>query len=116
MPITPPVAPASRVLAMIAGIAGLNARALPPLKPIQPIMKKSMPSMAKGKLLPGISRTSPPSKRPSRGPTTMIAASATQPPRLCTTVLPAKSTKPRAASQPGSPDRAPPQARCPNTG
>ena len=53
-------------------------------------------------------------KRPSRGPRTMVAASATQPPTEWTTVEPAKSMNPRLLSQPlGSPDAEMPQAQWP---
>ncbi len=47
----------------------------------------------------------------------MTAARLTQPPTECTTVVPAKSMKPKAASQPdASPLSAPPQAQWPKTG
>ncbi len=72
--------------------------------------------MASGRLLAGMGWTWPLSKRPMRGPITSRAASATQPPMLCTTVEPAKSTKPAAPSQPASPPSAPPQVQWPNTG
>ena len=74
--------------------------------------------MAIGRLPAGITcGGSPLRKRPSRGPVCSTATSATQPPTLCTTVEPAKSTKPSRASQPGSlRPQAPPQAQWPNTG
>ncbi len=97
----PPAAAAMMVLTMMPAIAVVKASVLPPLKPIQPIMKNSMPRIANGRLLPGMFCTLPRMKRPVRGPITITAASATQPPTLCTTVLPAKSVNPMASNQPG---------------
>nr|WP_292412215.1 hypothetical protein [Methylophaga sp.] len=97
----PPAAAAMMVLTMIPAMAVVKANVLPPLKPIQPIIKNNIPNIASGKLLPGMFCTWPRMKRPVRGPITITAANATQPPTLCTTVLPAKTVKPIASNQPG---------------
>ena len=115
-PTASPAEPASTVLATTPGTAPVSPSVLPPLKPSQPTQIESAPSTASGRLLAVISRGRPVrSKRPSRGPTATQAMSANQPPTECTTVDPAKSTKPRPASHVASPVRAPPQAQCPKT-
>ena len=116
MAVIPPAAAAMIVLTMMPAMAVVKANVLPPLKPIQPIIKNSMPSIASGRLLPGMFCTLPRMKRPVRGPITMTAARATQPPTLCTTVLPAKSVNPIASSQPGDSLTALLQTQWPNTG
>lgn len=100
------------------GTRASNASVLPPLKPSQPKNSSSAPSIASGRLPAGITGGGPSAgKRPALGPMRITTSSATQPPTLCTTVDPAKSTKPSSASQPRAPgSHAPPQAQWPNTG
>jgi hypothetical protein len=68
---------------------------LPGLKPYQPNHRMKPPTVAIvrscGSIGPPPSRLK---RRPSRGPSTIAPAKATNPPMLCTTVEPAKSWKP----------------------
>ena len=106
----PPKAPAMTVLRMICGTLSVAARVLPPLNPIQPTQMMNTPSAASGS--EWLRKGAPdPSNRPVRGPMIITAARLTQPAMEWTTVPPAKSTNPSAASQPGSPPNAPPQAQ-----
>src|SRR6056297_926869 len=73
----------------------------PPLKPNQPSHRMNMPSVAIGRLEPGIGFTLPSLPYlPRRGPSTIAPASAAAAPQACTTVEPAKSEKPASDSQP----------------
>ena len=83
----------------------------PGLKPNQPSHSTNRPITAKDMLWPGMARGFPSlSYFPMRGPKTRAPARAAQPPREWTTVSPAKSRKPRSASQP------PPQTQWPTMG
>ncbi|MCY1540802.1 hypothetical protein D9M68_764610 [compost metagenome] len=80
------------------------SRLLPALKPNQPTQRIKPPSATRPRLCPGIKRGVPSvAKRPRRGPSTRMPASAHQAPTLCTTVEPAKSIKPSLANQPWPP-------------
>lgn len=63
-----------------------------------------------GQIVPEDGRGFPFLYFPMRGPTSAAPTSASHPPTECTTADPAKSWKPRAASQP------PPQVQCPASG
>ncbi len=72
----------------------------PALKPIQPTSSNIAPVALSTCEWPWIGRAFPlASKRPMRGPRTMMPANAIQAPTECTVVDPAKSMKPAAASQ-----------------
>ena len=83
---------------------------LPGLNPNQPIQRMKTPSVAMVRLCPRMARGFPFLYFPMRGPTSAAPTSASHPPTECTTADPAKSWKPRAASQP------PPQVQCPASG
>ena len=83
----------------------------PPLKPNHPNHSMNTPSVTTSTLEGGLARTVPSRRNlPSRGPATIMPASAAQPPVLCTIVEPAKSLNPNSSSQP------PPQVQAPTTG
>ena len=73
----------------------------PPLNPIHPTQKNEGPGGGKDRRMAVAAPSACPPRRTCRfrGPMTMIAARATQAPTECTTVEPAKSMKPSAASQ-----------------
>jgi hypothetical protein len=77
------------VFASTDGTVSSKASVEPPLNPNQPNHRTSVPNIAIGRF-DGLMGTGVPSaaNRPSRGPTTMAAASAAQPPTECTTVDP----------------------------
>lgn len=118
MPAMPPKIPAITVAATIFGSTSSAASSVPPLKPIQPMKSSSAPTPESTGLWPTMSSVGRPSRnRPMRGPITITAASATQAPTPCTTVAPAKSTKPMSPSHAGLPGiTAPAQAQWPATG
>ena len=83
----------------------------PGLKPNQPSQRTNRPMTARDMLWPGIAWGLPSRPYlPIRGPRMTAPASAAQPPREWTAVSPAKSRKPRPASQP------PPQIQWPTMG
>ena len=89
------------VTAIAAKSTSTAARAEPTLNPYQPNQRIKTPSAAATIELPGIGRGLPSlSNLPIRGPTTCIPASAANPPTMCTTPEPAKSTNPKSVSQP----------------
>ena len=101
----------STTLMLTASAALPRASTEPPLKANQPIQRMNTPSVTISTLEGGVGRALPSLRNlPSRGPMIMTPASAAQPPVLCTMVEPAKSTKPRSASQP------PPQVQEPTIG
>ena len=83
----------------------------PGLKPNQPSHRTNRPMTASDMLWPGIALGLPSLPYfPMRGPRIHAPARAAQPPTECTTVSPAKSMKPRLASQP------PPHTQWPTIG
>ena len=99
------------VTAISAMATGSTPIVLPGLKPNQPNQRIKQPMVAAVMLWPGMALTLPSVPYlPMRGPRMMTPARAAQPPIEWTCVEPAKSTKPRAASQP------PPQIQWPTTG
>ena len=99
-------------LAMFTALAASpSASTDPPLNPNHPNQRMNTPSVTTSTLEGGRARTEPSRRNlPSRGPATMMPASAAQPPVLCTMVEPAKSWNPISASQP------PPQVQAPTMG
>ena len=97
----PPAAPPSAVFSVMSAMSEPAVSVDPALKPNQPIQSRNVPSAAKIRF-DGVKRRTEPSSPylPTRGPMTMAAANATQPPTAWTTVEPAKSMKPSSASQP----------------
>src|SRR5512134_2605441 len=89
------------VVATCAMDAASAAMVEPGLNPNQPNHRTNTPMAADVMLCPGMTFTLPLGPYfPRRGPSSMIPASAAQPPTECTTVDPAKSRKPFDASQP----------------
>ena len=85
MATTPPKPPEMIVFEMMCAKSGVPAVVEPPLKPIQPTHSRIAPMVASTALCPVIGSGLPfSSNRPMRGPMTMIAANATQPPTECT--------------------------------
>ena len=83
----------------------------PGLNPNQPSHRTNRPMTASDMLCPGMAWGLPVlSYLPMRGPKISAPARAAQPPTECTAASPAKSIKPRSASQP------PPQIQCPTMG
>ena len=112
----PPKAPEMVVLIRMPGTWSVRPKVEPPLNPNQPNHSRNTPSVTSGRSWPWMVAL-PCSKRPMRGPMMMMAARLTQPPTECTTVVPAKSMKPMAASQPDAvPLSAPPQTQWPMIG
>src|SRR3546814_17456492 len=75
-----------------------------PLKPTQPSQRMKVPSVASGRLAPGIGCTAPSGPYlPLRGPRISAPVKAAQPPTEWTMVEPAKSEKPASVSQPPPP-------------
>jgi len=71
----------------------------PPLKPNQPIQRMKVPSVASGRLAPGMALTLPSEPYlPLRGPSSSTPARAAAAPAMCTIPEPAKSRKPRSPS------------------
>ena len=86
-------------------------RVEPGLKPNQPNHSRNMPSEASGREWAAMTLGLPSGPNlPIRGPSARVPMKAAQPPTACTTVEPAKSAKPRLASQP------PPQIQWPTIG
>ena len=109
VPETQAAAPAMAVFSAIRAIASASAAmVLPALNPNHPSQRMKAPSVAAVMLCAGTGTASPLGRYlPSRGPSTITPLNAAQPPTLCTTVAPAKSTNPRRASQP-------PRTQCPS--
>ena len=95
-------------------LASLTSETLssePPLKPNQPSQRINVPSVASGRLQPGMALTCPPGPYlPLREPSSSTPASAAAAPHKCTVPDPAKSRKPPALRNP------PPQFQKPCTG
>ena len=112
---TPAAAPRfvliSRLPIAVASLAPPSASCEPPLNPNHPIQRMKTPSVTIGTLDGGVALTLPSARNlPRRAPTMMIPARAAHPPVEWTIVEPAKSWKPRSASQP------PPQVQAPTIG
>src|SRR5690606_41276892 len=92
----------AKTIAMLAASAAEPiASCEPPLKPNQPSQRMKAPSVASGRLAPGIGLTRPSGPYlPLRAPRMIAPVSAAQPPVECTRVEPAKSLKPSSLSQP----------------
>ena len=97
-----PAAAPTCVTSIAMPAAPSAASALPALKPNQPTHSMQAPVTVIGRLCGGIGVVG----KPLRLPMTSAATSAATPALICTTAPPAKSMKPRSASQP------PPQTQC----
>ena len=73
------------------------ARVEPGLKPYHPTHKKKVPRTTKGMEWPLMGPGSSPPNRPILGPKTQAPMPAAQPPTMCTTPQPAKSTTPTSS-------------------
>jgi len=106
----------SVLLATMAMRPSVALRVEAVLKPNQPKARISVPTMAMGKLCPGMAAMVS-SRRylPTRGPSTIAPARAVRPPVMCTTDEPAKSTwpwpRPRLAPSCASQPRPKPSCR-----
>ena len=89
---SPPAAAARQVVTSVSETSAGSADSTePPLKPNQPSQSRKTPTVASGRLLPGIGDTRPFTNLPRRGPSIQAPTNAAQPPTECTSVEPAKS-------------------------
>ena len=95
-----------------------NFNTEPPLKPNQPIHRMNVPSVASGRLAPGIALTCPfLPYLPLRAPSSNTPDRAAAAPAICTIPEPAKSVKPKSSPRLNMPNtEPPPQVQLPSIG